>query len=67
MGEDKTAKNTSSTAADNLTENDLKPVAGGALSDKDLAKVTGGAVDMFLKLSGVDGESTDDEHKKEIG
>jgi hypothetical protein len=37
-----------------LTEHDLGQAAGGA------------AVDYFLKIDGVDGESTDDKHKGEI-
>jgi bacteriocin-like protein len=34
------------------------------LTEEELSKVSGGA--EFLKLSGVDGESTDDKHKGEI-
>jgi bacteriocin-like protein len=49
MGDDKTTKSSSSTGAENLTENDLKPVAGGALSEKDLAKVTGGSKQDEIK------------------
>src|SRR5258708_16945508 len=37
-----------------LTEHELGQAAGGA------------AVDYFLKIDGVDGESTDDKHKGEI-
>ena len=36
------------------------------LSEKDLGSVTGGAVDMFLTLDGIKGESADDKHKGEI-
>jgi hypothetical protein len=55
-----------------LSQDDLKQVAGGKpagkeLSAEDLQKVAGGAaVDYFLKIDGVDGESSDDRHKKEI-
>ena len=39
------------------------------LSNKDLEQVTGGAVDAFLNIEGIKGESTDDTHKDwiEIG
>jgi hypothetical protein len=37
-----------------------------ALSESDLDKVSGGATNKFLKIDGVDGESTDDKHKGEI-
>jgi type III secretory pathway component EscU len=33
------------------------------LSEQDLAQVSGGAVDSFLNLDGIKGESTDDKHK----
>ena len=36
------------------------------LSEEDLKKVNGGAVDILLKLDGIDGESQDDKHKGEI-
>ena len=42
------------------------------LSDHEVEKVTGGGgkkptgPDYFLKINGVDGESTDDKHKAEI-
>ena len=38
----------------------------GELTDKDLGSVTGGAVDMFLNIDGIKGESQDDKHKDEI-
>jgi len=46
-----------------LSQNELKEVAGGEpaakeLSPKELNKVTGG-----LKIDGIPGESTDDKHK----
>jgi hypothetical protein len=50
-----------------LTEDELKPVASKPaakeLSPEELKKVTGGAVDIFLKLDGIPGVTTDDEHK----
>jgi hypothetical protein len=55
-----------------LSQDDLKQVTGGTpaakeLSAEDLHKVAGGAaVDYFLKIDGVDGDSSDDKHKKEI-
>jgi hypothetical protein len=36
------------------------------LNEKDLGSVTGGAVDIFLNLEGIKGESQDDKHKDEI-
>ena len=33
------------------------------LSEQDLQQVTGGAVDVFLQLDGIKGESQDDKHK----
>jgi hypothetical protein len=36
------------------------------LTEKDLGFVTGGAVDIFLNLEGIKGESQDDKHKDEI-
>jgi hypothetical protein len=41
--------------------------AAKELSAEELHKAAGGAaVDYFLKIDGVDGESSDDKHKKEI-
>lgn len=54
-----------------LSQDDLKQVAGATpvakdLSPEELKKVAGGApVDYFLKIDGVDGESTDDRHRGE--
>jgi hypothetical protein len=36
------------------------------LKESELEQVAVGAVDNFLKIDGVDGESHDDTHKKEI-
>ena len=36
------------------------------LTEKDLGSVTGGAVDIYLELDGIKGESADDKHKGEI-
>lgn len=36
------------------------------LTEDELKQVTGGAVDMFLMLDGIKGESSDDKHKDEI-
>lgn len=33
------------------------------LTDDNLNQVVGGAVDIFLQLDGIKGESTDDKHK----
>jgi len=33
------------------------------LNEQDLAQVSGGAVDAFLNLDGIKGESVDDKHK----
>jgi bacteriocin-like protein len=35
----------------------------GELSEQDLKQVTGGAIDSFLNIDGIKGESTDDKHK----
>jgi hypothetical protein len=40
------------------------PKTSPALTESELAKVSGGA--PFLKIGGIDGESTDDKHKGEI-
>jgi hypothetical protein len=51
---------------DDLVESKIK---GGdiELTEHELGQVAGGAaVDYFLKIDGVDGESTDDKHKGEI-
>ena len=36
------------------------------LTEKELGSVTGGAVDIYLNLDGIKGESQDDKHKDEI-
>jgi bacteriocin-like protein len=36
------------------------------LKEDELKQVTGGAVEIFLKIDGVEGESLDTVHKKEI-
>ena len=33
------------------------------LNEEELGKVSGGAVEIFLKLDGIDGESQDTKHK----
>jgi type VI protein secretion system component Hcp len=33
------------------------------LSNEDLSKAVGGAIDTFLNIDGIKGESTDDKHK----
>jgi hypothetical protein len=49
-----------------LSQDDLKQVPGAVeLSLEDLNKVAGGAVNQFLKIDGIPGESTDDKHKDE--
>ena len=51
---------------DDLVESKIK---GGEieLTEHELGQIAGGAtVDYFLKIDGVDGESTDDKHKGEI-
>ena len=57
-----------------LSPEDLAQPSGGSapqqtaeLSQKALGQAVGGAaVDYFLKIDGIDGESTDDKHKGEI-
>jgi hypothetical protein len=41
------------------TKSKAKAPAGKALSEDQLEHVVGGAVDAFLKLQGIEGESTD--------
>ena len=54
-----------------LSQDELKQVAGGKPAEKELSpeelhKVAAGAnVDYFLKIDGVDGESSDNKHKAE--
>jgi hypothetical protein len=54
-----------------LSPEELRQVAGGKaaakeLSPEELHKVAAGAnVDYFLKIDGVDGESSDNKHKAE--
>ena len=51
---------------DALVESKIK---GGdiELTEHELGQIDGGAaVDYFLKIDGIDGESTDDKHKGEI-
>ena len=43
------------------TSDELKPA--GELVEKDLGKVSGGVGTAYLKIDGVDGESTDNSYK----
>jgi len=43
-----------------------EPPKGPELSEEALDNVAGGAVDIFLNIDGVRGESLDDKHKNEI-
>ena len=42
------------------------PKQAPELKEDELEQITGGAVDVFLKIDGVDGESQDAKHKREI-
>ena len=44
-----------------VTNDKVKPAS--EMEEKDLKQVTGGAVDSYLKIEGVPGESTDGKHK----
>jgi hypothetical protein len=57
-------KDHTSGSPDKLIE--TSPKGAVELSEGELDKVSGGAVDTFLKLDGIKGESQDDSHKSSI-